>query len=164
MARSPRALCRDPGHLIALGFGTGLAPVAPGTVGSVVAVLIGCVASTLSSAAAAWAVTLVMAPLAVVLCGRTARALGVHDHPAIVADEFAGQWLAMTLIGSAEPRAAVLAFFWFRVFDIAKPWPIRVLDARLSGGLGIVVDDLAAGLAAGIVARLTLSLVSAGVF
>lgn len=162
MASALLPLCRDPGHLVALGFGTGLAPVAPGTVGSAAAVLIGCIAGLVSSSPAAWTVTLLAAPLTVWLCGRTAHALGVHDHPAIVADEFAGQWLAMTLVGSAEPWAASLAFFWFRVFDIAKPWPIRVLDARLTGGLGIVADDLAAGLAAGVAARLTLRIVHAG--
>lgn len=137
------SLLRDPGHLLALGFGSGLAPKAPGTVG------------TLAALPLAWLllqlpllVQLACLILAIVLgiwaCGRCARALGEHDHGAIVWDEFAGLWL--TLLGM-QPTLLnlVLGFALFRILDIAKPWPIRVADRRVHGGLGIMLDDLLAG-------------------
>jgi len=160
MASTLVSLCRDPGHFIALGFGSGLSPRAPGTAGSLIAALV-------ASAATGWppgaciAFVAVFSLAAIPLCGRTARALGVHDHPAIVADEFAGLWLALVVAGSVTPAGIALAFAWFRVFDIAKPWPIGVLDRRLTGGLGIVADDLAAGVAAGLAVRVTLALTGA---
>ncbi len=83
------------------------------------------------------------------LCGESARRLGQHDHPGIVWDEFAGYFLTML---AAPPGVlwTVLGFTLFRLFDIAKPWPIRDLDHSIPGGLGIMVDDVVAGLYAAV--------------
>ena len=83
--------------------------------------------------------------LGVWLCGATARALAVHDHPAIVWDEIVGYLVTMT----AAPAGwvwVILGFAVFRLFDIVKPWPIRLADKRVPGGFGIMFDDVLAGL------------------
>lgn len=142
----PVALLRDPGHFLALGFGSGLMPRAPGTAGTVVAVPLYLLCVQLPF----WAygtVLLLAFLLGIYICGRTARALGVHDHPAIVWDEVIGYGLTMAW-APAGWGWVLLGFVAFRVFDILKPWPIQVLDRRLGGGLGIMLDDVLAGLAA----------------
>ena len=148
MANAPDNLARtvltDPVHILAFGFGTGLSPVAPGTVGSLVGVLFAWLTLDLGlplqlGVAAALSVS------GVWICGESARRIGVHDHGGIVWDEIAGMYLTLL---AAPPTIAgwVLAFVLFRAFDIAKPWPIRDLDHRLRGGAGIMLDDLAAAL------------------
>lgn len=139
----------DVRHFLALGLGSGLAPKAPGTVGTLVAVPLFLVLQGLPL----WAymVMLVLAfLLGVWLCDVTARNLGVHDHPGIVWDEFVGYWLTM----AAAPQGwqwVVLGFVLFRVFDIIKPWPIRQADRHLGGGFGIMFDDVLAGIYAWLV-------------
>jgi phosphatidylglycerophosphatase A len=142
----PACLLRDPGHFLALGFGSGLAPWAPGTFGTLAAVPVFLLLAPLPLYAYLLAVA-AASVAGVYLCGRTARALGVHDHPGIVWDEVAGFLLTMAF---APPgwTWVVAGFVCFRLFDILKPWPIRVLDRKVHGGLGIMVDDLLAGLAA----------------
>ena len=143
----PAALLRDPGHLLALGFGSGLAPRAPGTFGTLAAIPVYLLCAPL--APAFYLLVIVAAfGLGVWLCGRTARALGVHDHPGIVWDEIVGYLLTMTLAPPGWPWV-VLGFACFRLFDIWKPWPIRALDRSVHGGMGIMLDDLLAGAAAG---------------
>jgi phosphatidylglycerophosphatase A len=140
----PRPDLKNPIHLLAFGLGSGCAPVAPGTFGTLTAVIFYVPLSLLS-------LPLYLAVLAVVivagvgLCGRTSRDLGVHDHGGIVWDEFAGYFVTMI---AAPPgwQGIVLGFILFRLFDIWKPWPIRWLDKQVAGGLGIMVDDLLAGL------------------
>jgi phosphatidylglycerophosphatase A len=140
---------RDPVHLLALGFGTGLAPFAPGTFGSLVGL-----AFALALAPLGWGWNLAAIALAgaagVWICGESARRLGVHDHPAIVWDEVVGMMIAM-LAAPAAWWGAPLAFALFRLFDIAKPWPIREIDHGMSGGAGIMLDDVLAGLFAALV-------------
>ena len=142
---SLRAL-RDPVQLLALGFGSGLVPAAPGTAGS----LIGLAAAVLVAQWGAWAAaatTAVVVVAGVWICGEGARRLGVHDHPAIVWDEIAGMMIAML----AAPQGwgwAALAFALFRLFDIMKPWPIREIDHAMRGGAGIMLDDVMAGILA----------------
>lgn len=134
---------RDPLHLLALGFGSGYAPKAPGTFGTLTGVAIYLLAQSLPLA---WyvAFTTLGFALGVWACGRAARDLGVHDHPGIVWDEVIGYLVTMT----AAPQGAVwvlAGFLLFRLFDIVKPWPISWLDRRVQGGAGIMIDDLAAG-------------------
>jgi phosphatidylglycerophosphatase A len=136
----------EPVHLFALGFGSGLAPVAPGTFGS----LVGLVFALLLAPLGFWA--LLVATLLVIasgfwICGESARRLGVHDHPAIVWDEVAGMMVTMLAAPSGFWGAA-LAFALFRLFDITKPWPIREIDHGMSGGAGIMLDDVLAGMLA----------------
>lgn len=134
----------DPVHFLALGFGSGLAPFAPGTFGSLVGLAI---ALALAPLGFAWnlAATLLAIVAGIWICGESARRLGVHDHPAIVWDEIAGMMITMLAVPDAW-WGAPLAFVLFRLFDIAKPWPIREIDHGLGGGAGIMLDDVLAGL------------------
>ena len=132
-------------HFVALGFGAGLAPRAPGTAGSVVALV---PAWLTLDWPLAWRVgaLLALALLGVWICGTSARRLGVHDHGGIVFDEIVGM-LATVLLGAVGGVFwLALAFVFFRFFDIVKPWPIRDLDHRLKGGAGIMLDDLMAAI------------------
>ena len=142
----PASLLRDPGHFLALGFGSGLAPRAPGTFGTLAAIPVYLLCAQLPLMFYLLAVAGAFA-LGVYLCGRTARALGVHDHPGIVWDEVVGYLLTMAF---APPGWLWVAagFVCFRLFDIWKPWPIRAFDRSVHGGLGIMLDDLLAGAAA----------------
>lgn len=141
------ALLRDPVHLFAFGFGAGLTPYAPGTFGTLIAVPIVWFVSQFG-----WVFHLSFALIAffggIYICGASARKLGVHDHPAIVWDEIAGYTVTM-LAAPAEPAWLVAGFVLFRFFDIVKPSPIREADHSLRGGLGIILDDILAGLFAG---------------
>ena len=136
-------ILRDPVHLFAFGFGAGLSPRAPGTAGTLVAVPIVYAMLHLD-----WRIQLACVSLAFVIgifiCGESARRLQVHDHSGIVWDEITG--FAITMIGM-QPTLPFMCtgFLLFRFFDVVKPWPIREADHRLSGGLGIMLDDVLAG-------------------
>ena len=144
---------RDPVHLLAFGFGAGLAPKAPGTFGTLAAVPIFLLLYWLPL----WAYLLAVAALfaaGIWLCAESARRLGTHDHPGIVWDEIVGFLLTMLpvkqeLLGAASPAPLwfwlLIGFCAFRVFDIAKPAFIRRADQQITGGLGIMLDDLLAG-------------------
>ena len=140
-SRLPRP--RSALHWIAFGAGAGLAPRAPGTAGTAVAIPIYLAIATQPIAIYLLAVAVVIAA-GVWACGRTARELGVHDHPGIVLDEVAGFLVAMTGLPNDWWWIAA-AFVAFRLLDIAKPWPISLADRRIGGGLGIVLDDVMAG-------------------
>ena len=92
----------------------------------------------------------IAAVVGIAICGRAADQMGVHDHGGIVWDEFVGFWIAMAALPITW-QSVVLGFVLFRVFDIFKPWPISWLDKRVSGGFGIMIDDVIAGLAAAVV-------------
>ena len=148
MAGAPDNLARtvltDPVHILAFGFGTGLSPVAPGTVGSLVGVLFAWLTLDLGLPLQL-AVAAALSVSGIWICGESARRIGVHDHGGIVWDEIAGMYITL-LVAPPTITAWILGFLLFRAFDIAKPWPIRDLDHRLGGGLGIMLDDLAAAL------------------
>lgn len=143
MLIKPSSLITDPGHFLALGFGTGCSPIVPGTVSTLVFVPLCWLALHLP---VLWygLLTLVLALLGVYLCGRTTRALGVDDHRAIVWDELVGFFITML---AAPPTFIYLAagFVLFRFFDILKPWPVNAADNKLHGGIGIMMDDILAG-------------------
>lgn len=134
---------RDPVLLLAFGFGSGLSPKAPGTAGSLLAMLLFPLLALLPLPGYLLVVALTIVA-GIWLCGAAARRLGVHDHGGIVLDEIAGVWLAMAAAPTTWPWM-LAGFVVFRFFDILKPWPISWLDRRVSGGLGIMVDDLLAG-------------------
>lgn len=138
---SPRLL-RDPVHFFALGFGSGLAPVAPGTAGTLVGVVLDPLLRPLGIELRILVIAL-MCGAGVWLCGESARRLGTHDHPGIVWDEIVG-YLLLMLVLPAGWAWAVAGFVVFRFFDILKPWPIRQLDHGVRGGLGIMLDDVMA--------------------
>ena len=148
---------RNPLHLMAFGFGAGCSPLAPGTMGTLVAVLLYLPLMQLSLAVYA-AVLLLVTLVGVWLCDRVSRDLGVHDHPGIVWDEIAGYLVTMFAAPSGWAWV-LLGFALFRLFDIWKPWPIAWLDRRVGGGLGIMLDDLVAG----VFAATCLQLIALGV-
>lgn len=131
-----------------VGFGSGLAPKAPGTFGSAFALLfipawlaLGFFNSVL--------IIVLMSLLGIYLCGRTAELMGVHDDGRIVWDEFAGQsisFLPLVYLGQMNWLWVLVGFALFRLFDVWKPWPIRVIDRRVHGGFGIMLDDIIAGI------------------
>jgi len=136
------ALLRQPVHLIAFGFGAGLVPRAPGTAGTLIAVIPAWLLVT-TPLQSRLALVAALFAVGVWICGESARRLQSHDHPAIVWDEIVG-YLATCLVLPPEPLWLPAAFVLFRFFDIAKPWPIRDLDHRLRGGIGIMLDDIVA--------------------
>lgn len=140
---SPRLLLH-PLDFLALGFGSGLVPRAPGTAGTVAAIPVYLLASSLKLPVYLLLVAL-MFLAGIAICAHTARRLGVHDHPGIVWDEIVGYLVTMAM-APAGWLWIVIGFVLFRLFDIVKPWPIRWLDKHVHGGFGIMLDDLLAGL------------------
>jgi phosphatidylglycerophosphatase A len=131
-----------PAHILAFGFGAGLARFAPGTFGTLVAWPFGWLLSGLPALVALGAVALAFA-LGVWACGVTGRHLGVHDHGAMVWDEIVAFLLVLAIL-PRELGWQVAAFALFRAFDIAKPPPIRWFERRYQGGFGAMFDDLLA--------------------
>jgi phosphatidylglycerophosphatase A len=145
-----RFLVSHPAHFIALGFGAGLSPIAPGTAGTLVAFPI-CWA--LMQVMPALAVAFVAIPLFFVgvwACDRTGRDLGVADHGSMCWDEIVA-FLPLAAISSASVILQAAAFLLFRLFDIWKPYPIRELERRVKGGMGVMIDDVFAAFYAYIV-------------
>lgn len=138
-------LLKNPVHFLALGFGSGLSPKAPGTMGTIAAIPVVILVAMLGQPAFI-VLTLIACVLGIYICGYTAKAMGEHDAPAIVWDEIAGYMVAMILV-PVTWWTLLLAFVLFRFFDVLKPWPISWLDKHVSGGFGIMVDDILAGLA-----------------
>lgn len=137
-----------PSHFLATAGGVGLFPVAPGTVGSLVAVPL-----YLASCDLPWTAQLAFVAVSylagVWAAGQTEKALGRTDPSLVVWDEVVGFWVAL-LLTPADWRFQVAAFAAFRLLDVVKPWPISVVQRRVKGGQGIMLDDLLAGLAAGL--------------
>jgi phosphatidylglycerophosphatase A len=142
-ASAPPSVFRNPIHFLAFGLGSGAAPFAPGTFGTLAAVPLYLLFAQLPMG---WYLLLLIATfgIGIYLCERTARDLGVHDHGGIVWDEFVGYWITMV---AAPPEWwwLVIGFVLFRFFDILKPFPISWLDKHIHGGLGIMLDDAVAG-------------------
>lgn len=131
-----------------VGFGSGLAPKAPGTFGSAFALLFVpfwfAVGFNLSLA-----LIVLMSLVGIYICGKTAEIIHVHDDGRIVWDEFAGQsiaFLPLIYIGQISWLWVLVGFALFRLFDIWKPWPINVVDRQVDGGFGIMLDDIIAGI------------------
>lgn len=147
-----RILLRNPAGWMALGFGSGLSPVAPGTVGSLVALLPWFGLRELPIPVFALALIVAFA-LGVWACDWAVRRLQIADPGAIVWDEFVGQWLALAPL-MWKPRDwlwIVAGFILFRIFDIVKPWPVSLADRKIGGGFGVMLDDVIAGVYAAIV-------------
>ena len=147
-----------PAALIATGFGVGLLPAMPGTWASLAALPCAWVIRGLGGTgglAAAAAVAFLSGWWA---AARVARSSGQHDPGFIVIDEIAAQWLVL-LVAPLDWRLYTAAFLLFRLFDITKPWPARLVERGVSGGLGIMLDDIVAGLYA-----LALLVIGEGVF
>ncbi len=140
---TPASVWRNPIHFLAFGCGSGAAPKAPGTFGTLAALVPYYFMQDLSQPVYL-AVLLVTALVGIYLCGKTASDIGVHDHGGIVWDEFVGMWLTLFAAPSGW-QWVVIGFVLFRLFDILKPTPIGWLDKRVHGGTGIMLDDIVAG-------------------
>lgn len=147
-------LLRNPVHLFSFGFGSGYIPVAPGTFGTLVAIPFFLLLSQVGTVNYVVIVG-VMFFSGVWMCNYTSQALGVHDHKAIVWDEVVGYLITM-LMAPPTLLAICTGFALFRLFDIWKPWPINLLDKNVHGGLGIMLDDVLAGVYALIVLHFVL--------
>ena len=147
----PRLL-KHPLGFLALGFGSGLVPVAPGTAGTLAAVPLYLLLQPLTMNLYL-ALVVAMFIAGVPICTYAARRMGVHDHPAIVWDEVVGFLVTMSFAPSGWLWVAI-GFALFRFFDVLKPWPIRWCDQRVHGGVGIMLDDLIAGVFAAAVLQL----------
>jgi phosphatidylglycerophosphatase A len=147
-----RTVLTDPVNFLAFGFGTGLAPVAPGTFGSIPGLALFWLTIDFGLYVQL-GVALALVIAGIWICGESARRIGVHDHGGIVWDEIAGMYLTLFLAPTTI-AGFVFAFLLFRLTDIVKPWPIRDLDHRIHGGLGIMLDDLVAALYAALLLAL----------
>ena len=135
---------RDPIQLLAVGFGSGLAPKAPGTCGTIAAIPFFLLLSLLAPLYYA-VVVAVLSIAGIYICEKAAKASGVHDHGAIVWDEFIGYFVTMFMI-PVSWQSVLVGFILFRFFDIVKSWPISLADKKLGGGFGIMFDDIIAGI------------------
>ena len=136
-------LFAHPAHFVALGFGTGLSPIVPGTLGTLLAFpLYAALAEWLAPAGIAAAIAGFFA-IGLWACGRTGRDLGVPDHGAMTWDEVVA-FLMVLLLAPAGLSWQAAAFFLFRFFDMTKPPPIRHLERTVKGGLGVMLDDVVA--------------------
>lgn len=140
----PVKLLKDPGHFLSFGFGSGLSPYAPGTMGTLAAIPLFLCAAYFGNMTVLVS-CIIISIVGIYLCERTTRALGVHDHSAIVWDEIAGYFVTMLFV-PVSVVSVIAGFLLFRLFDILKPWPISVIDSRLKGGLGVMLDDILAGI------------------
>ena len=136
----------NPIHFLALGFGSGLLPKAPGTYGTLAAIPLYLLLAP-TSMSTYLIIVMIMSVAGIYICGKAAKDAGVHDHGAIVWDEIVGFLITMFMVPLSW-QSIVVGFILFRIFDIFKPWPISYIDKNLHGGLGIMVDDILAGLAA----------------
>jgi len=137
-----------PAHLLAQGFGSGLSPVMPGTMGTLFAWLSFAVLSSRWPAFFTpfnWAVIIAAGfMVGIWACERTGRDMGVADHGSMVWDEIIAFWLVLLFITPADTKTQVWAFLWFRFFDMVKPPPIGYFDRRFKGGFGVMWDDIVA--------------------
>lgn len=152
MFRLSTKVWQDPFYFLAFGFGSGLIAIAPGTWGTLAAIPL-----YLLIAGMPWEFYLTLCVLAFILgvyvCQRVSADLGVHDFSGIVWDEVVGYLLTMFMV-PLHVVWVVLGFCLFRLFDIWKPQPIRFIDQKIKGGLGIMLDDVAAAIPAWIVLQL----------
>ncbi len=134
----------NPWHILSTGFGSGLFPIAPGTAGSLAALPF-CYLLSLTDAPVKILIIILSLFIGIYACQKTTDAIGVDDHGGIVWDEFVGMFISLSFVPNTLGWL-IAGFVVFRVFDIWKPWPIRYIDAKLNGGLGIMLDDVIAGL------------------
>lgn len=144
----------NPIHGLAFGLGSGLAPFAPGTFGTLVAIPFYLLLQPLSLSVYL-GVLLLLIVVSIYICGESARQLKTHDHSGIVLDEICGYLVTMIWVPDSW-LWLVLGFLLFRLFDIWKPWPIGLVDRKVQGGLGIVIDDVLAGVFAAMCLQLAI--------
>ncbi|KES18862.1 phosphatidylglycerophosphatase A family protein [Gilliamella apicola] len=135
----------NPIHLLAVGLGSGMSPIMPGTMGSAMAIPLWLLFDGLQPYLY-WVLIVVAFIFGCFLCQKTSDDTHTHDSGHIVWDEFVGMWITLFFIPQISVLWIAIAFVAFRVFDMAKPWPIRWFDKRMPGGFGIMVDDVIAAI------------------
>ena len=135
----------NPIHLLAVGLGSGMSPIMPGTMGSAMAIPLWLLFNGLQPYLY-WVLIVVAFIFGCFLCQKTSDDTHTHDSGHIVWDEFVGMWITLFFIPQISVLWVAIAFVAFRVFDMAKPWPIRWFDKRVQGGFGIMVDDVIAAI------------------
>lgn len=135
----------NPIHFLAVGLGSGMSPIMPGTMGSLMAIPLWLLFYGLQPALY-WIFILVNFIFGCFICQKTSDDTHTHDSGHIVWDEFVGMWITLCFIPQLSVMWITIAFIAFRVFDMAKPWPIRWFDKRVPGGFGIMVDDVIAAI------------------
>ncbi len=149
-----RPSLKAPRILLATWFGAGYAPKAPGTFGSVAALPVGWIIAVSGGWEMLFAAAVLVTVIGVWAADGYMAESGTHDPGPVVIDEVAGQWLAMvpaSALGAPAVLGIALAFVLFRLFDILKPWPISWADKQVGGGFGVMLDDVLAGVAAGLI-------------
>lgn len=148
----------NPIHLLAVGFGSGISPIMPGTIGSLAAIPLWFLFFYLPMSFSLYSITIYWIIIAIAfffgcyLCNKTSKDTQTHDSGHIVWDEFVGMWITLFfIIPVLSVTWIIIAFIAFRIFDIWKPWPIKWCDNRVGGGFGIMIDDVIAAVFASIV-------------
>jgi phosphatidylglycerophosphatase A len=140
----PRTVWTNPLHFIAFGFGSGTIPFAPGTFGTLIAIPFYLALQKLSPLIYLFLLVIIIIA-SIYICAKATRDIGIEDHQGMCLDEIVGFLVTMAL----APKGGIwilLGFLLFRFFDIWKPWPISIIDNKVSGGLGIILDDVLAGI------------------
>lgn len=135
----------NPIHLLAVGLGSGMSPIMPGTIGSLAAIPLWFLFYQLEWELY-WLCLVIAFIVGCYLCDKTSKDTQTHDSGHIVWDEFIGMWMTLFFIPQVTWIWILLAFVAFRLFDIVKPWPIKWFDQKVSGGFGIMIDDVIAGI------------------
>jgi phosphatidylglycerophosphatase A len=148
----PKSIWQNPLHFIAFGFGTGAIPIAPGTFGTLLAIPFYLFLQLLNPTQYIAMVGL-LTVISIFICDRVSKDIQVHDHPGMNLDEFIGFFITMIYVPSSW-YTILLGFLLFRLFDIWKPFPIRWVDRKVSGGFGVIFDDVLAGIFACVVLHL----------
>nr|BET44604.1 MAG: phosphatidylglycerophosphatase A [Candidatus Aschnera chinzeii] len=133
-------------YIFATVFGSGLFPICPGTITTIIAIILWLIIYFSCSIWVIWLGLLFLVFFGIVICECSVKYIKIYDHKSIVLDEFIGMWLIMTIISKVEVKLLITEFILFRYFDIIKPWPINICDNKLKGGFGIVFDDLIAAI------------------
>ncbi|MDT9587224.1 MAG: phosphatidylglycerophosphatase A [Candidatus Arsenophonus melophagi] len=136
----------NPWHLFATGLGSGLSPVIPGTIGSMVTIVFWLLMYYFLPVWFCWLIILFGFLFGIVICQRTSCDMQSHDHVSIVWDEFIGMWITLMVVPVVHWQWILIAFMLFRFFDILKPWPIGWLNQKVGGGFGIMLDDVIAAI------------------
>jgi len=143
--RVPKSMWTNPVHFLAFGLGSGAAPFAPGTFGTLTAIPLYLLLVNYTSWPVYAVIVAIMFLVGVWMCDRTERDIGIHDHSGIVWDEFVGYLITM-FFAPAGWVWVVAGFFLFRLFDIWKPFPVRQVERKYQKGFGIMIDDVVAGI------------------
>ncbi|MEO8402341.1 MAG: phosphatidylglycerophosphatase A [Gammaproteobacteria bacterium] len=148
----PRSVWEKPTHFIAFGFGSGAIPVAPGTFGTLVAIPFYLAFQNLPLSIY-FIIILLITIGSMWLCERVSNEIKVEDHQGMCLDEIVG-YLVTMLAAPHGLKWIILGFILFRIFDIWKPWPINIVDQRVHGGIGVILDDVLAGVYSMIVLKI----------